>query len=232
MLPLHGPPPQHAHGGRGSSRLISRAAWRRAAYPVSVDIQLLRLFLFSVLFAARRLGQSLNAHDVRVLLVTGVVGMVAALVGLSFSTDGSFFRFFFLFWLCRRKVNIEKSYEENDDGGVSLGVLGGASASLLFNPSVAVIGHWFDKRGALATGVACTAGGTGDVVFPVLPLPLADAGARLVDPRYCAAVSGGAGGGVCDAAETAATRHQDLRQQRRRGWWGGGQIDVQEVSMR
>ncbi|KAM3473962.1 hypothetical protein MY8738_008132 [Beauveria namnaoensis] len=67
-------------------------------------------------------------------------------------------------------LNIEKSYEENDDGGVSLGVLGGASASLLFSPSVAVTGHWYDKRRALATGVACTAGGIGDVVLPVLIL--------------------------------------------------------------
>ncbi|KAM3444647.1 hypothetical protein MY3296_010221 [Beauveria thailandica] len=55
---------------------------------------------------------------------------------------------------------------------LSFGVLGGASASLLFNPSVAVIGHWFDKRRALATGVACTAGGIGGVVFPVLILYL------------------------------------------------------------
>jgi predicted MFS family arabinose efflux permease len=43
---------------------------------------------------------------------------------------------------------------------------------LLFNPSIASVGHWFLKRRALATGIACTAGGTGGVVFPLLILYL------------------------------------------------------------
>jgi predicted MFS family arabinose efflux permease len=51
---------------------------------------------------------------------------------------------------------------------LSFGVLGGISASLLFNPSVSAIGHWFFKRRALATGIACTAGGIGGIVFPLI----------------------------------------------------------------
>jgi predicted MFS family arabinose efflux permease len=39
---------------------------------------------------------------------------------------------------------------------------------MLFNPSISAIGHWFSKRRALATGIACTAGGTGGVVFPII----------------------------------------------------------------
>ncbi|TQV92442.1 riboflavin transporter MCH5 [Cordyceps javanica] len=56
---------------------------------------------------------------------------------------------------------------------LSFGVLGGASASLLFNPGLAAIGHWFAKRRALATGVACTAGGLGGILFPLVILYLA-----------------------------------------------------------
>lgn len=47
------------------------------------------------------------------------------------------------------------------------------SASLLFNPSIAVIGHWFSKRRGLATGIACTAGGLGGVAFPLIILYVA-----------------------------------------------------------
>jgi MFS family permease len=47
-------------------------------------------------------------------------------------------------------------------------MLGGISASMLFNPSISAIGHWFSKRRALATGIACTAGGAGGVVFPLI----------------------------------------------------------------
>ncbi len=46
------------------------------------------------------------------------------------------------------------------------------SASLLFNPAVAVIGQWFSKRRALATGIACTAGGIGGIIFPLIILYL------------------------------------------------------------
>jgi predicted MFS family arabinose efflux permease len=56
---------------------------------------------------------------------------------------------------------------------LSFGVLGGISASLLFNPSLAAIGHWFDKRRAFATGLACTAGGLGGIAFPLIVLYLA-----------------------------------------------------------
>ena len=47
------------------------------------------------------------------------------------------------------------------------------SASLLFNPSVASIGQWFYTRRALATGIACTAGGIGGVAFPLVILEFA-----------------------------------------------------------
>lgn len=51
---------------------------------------------------------------------------------------------------------------------LSFGVLGGASAALLFNPAVSAISHWFSAKRGLATGVACTAGGLGGLCFPLI----------------------------------------------------------------
>lgn len=51
---------------------------------------------------------------------------------------------------------------------LSFGVCGGISASLLFNPALSAIGHWFCKRRAFATGVACTAGGLGGIAFSLI----------------------------------------------------------------
>ncbi|KAH8203991.1 hypothetical protein TruAng_001802 [Truncatella angustata] len=76
---------------------------------------------------------------------------------------------------------------------LSFGVLGGISASMLFNPSISAIGHWFSKQRALATGVACTAGGAGGVAFPLIILYLTPkigfAWAMRVIGLICAAAS-------------------------------------------
>lgn len=48
------------------------------------------------------------------------------------------------------------------------GVLNGCSASLLFTPSFAAIGHWFYHRRGLATGIASTGGCFGGIVYPII----------------------------------------------------------------
>ncbi|PYI08758.1 MFS general substrate transporter [Aspergillus sclerotiicarbonarius CBS 121057] len=53
---------------------------------------------------------------------------------------------------------------------LSFSVLGGISSSTLWSPPVAAVGHWFNKRRGLVTGVACTAGGIGGVIFPLIIL--------------------------------------------------------------
>lgn len=53
---------------------------------------------------------------------------------------------------------------------LSFSVLGGLSACTLFTPAIAAVGHWFDIRRGLATGIACTAGGIGGVIFPLIIL--------------------------------------------------------------
>ncbi|KAF4925712.1 MFS transporter asaE [Colletotrichum viniferum] len=105
-------------------------------------------YAFFLYFCGAQVGPIFDAHDVRYLVIPGCIGIVAAIMLMSFCKE--FYQFFLTF-----------------------GVLGGMSASLLFNPSISAIGHWFSERRALATGIACTAGGVGGVIFPLSILYLA-----------------------------------------------------------
>ncbi|KAI5458696.1 oxalate/formate antiporter [Mariannaea sp. PMI_226] len=105
-------------------------------------------YAFFLFFCGAQVGPIFDSYDIRVLIIPGSIGMVASTICLSFSQH--FYQFF-----------------------LSFSVLGGISASLLFNPSISTISHWFDKRRGLATGVACTAGGIGGVWIPLVILYLA-----------------------------------------------------------
>ncbi|KAF4827353.1 MFS transporter asaE [Colletotrichum tropicale] len=105
-------------------------------------------YAFFLYFCGAQVGPIFDAHDVRYLVIPGCIGIVAAIMLMSLCKE--FYQFFLTF-----------------------GVLGGMSASLLFNPSISAIGHWFSERRALATGIACTAGGVGGVIFPLIILYLA-----------------------------------------------------------
>ncbi|KAI1792396.1 monocarboxylate permease [Ganoderma leucocontextum] len=51
---------------------------------------------------------------------------------------------------------------------VSHGVLFGIGLAMLFNPSVAVLGHWFQRRRALAIGLTTGGSASGGVIFPII----------------------------------------------------------------
>ncbi|KAJ4167523.1 hypothetical protein NW754_011340 [Fusarium falciforme] len=102
---------------------------------------------FFLYFCGAQVGPIIDAHDIKFVIIPGSIGMVASMIFVSLSTE--FYQFL-----------------------LSFGVLGGMSASLLFNPSLAAVGHWFYKRRAFATGLACTAGGIGGVAFPLVILYL------------------------------------------------------------
>lgn len=53
---------------------------------------------------------------------------------------------------------------------MTFSILGGLSSSLLFTPCIATVGQWFCKRRALATGITCTSGGIGGILFPLVVL--------------------------------------------------------------
>ncbi|KAI9056296.1 monocarboxylate permease [Trametes sanguinea] len=48
------------------------------------------------------------------------------------------------------------------------GVLFGVGIALLFSPSIAVLGHWFRRRRALAIGLTTGSSAVGGVVFPII----------------------------------------------------------------
>ncbi|KAI0118928.1 major facilitator superfamily domain-containing protein [Nemania sp. FL0031] len=102
-------------------------------------------YAFFLYFTGAQTGPIFDAYPVRLLIIPGSIGIAASIFFFSVSTE--FYQYL-----------------------LSFGVLGGISASLLFNPSISAVGHWFYKRRAFATGVACTAGGIGGVVFPLIIL--------------------------------------------------------------
>jgi MFS family permease len=105
-------------------------------------------FPFCLYFAGVQIGPLFDVYGPRVLVIIGSIGLVASLMFLSVSTE--YYQII-----------------------LSFGVLGGLSACCLFTSAVSAIGHWFHRRRGLAMGVACTAGGTGGLVFSLIILFLA-----------------------------------------------------------
>lgn len=119
-----------------------------AGWPPSTIGWIFSAYAFFLYICGAQVGPIFDAYDVRWLVIPGCIGSVTALICFSFATE-----FYQLL--------------------LSFGVLGGISASLLFTPAISAVGHWFHKRRAFATGIACTAGGTGGIVFPLIILYLA-----------------------------------------------------------
>ncbi|KAK4649255.1 uncharacterized protein QC761_117300 [Podospora bellae-mahoneyi] len=86
-------------------------------------------------------GPVFDKHGPRWPIVGGSVCLFAALIVVSISTN---------YWHLL----------------VAFAVFSGLGSALLFTPSIAAIGHFFNERRGLATGVATTAGSVSAVVFP------------------------------------------------------------------
>ncbi|KAL6233710.1 hypothetical protein BDW75DRAFT_231749 [Aspergillus navahoensis] len=102
-------------------------------------------YAFFLYVAGAQAGPIFDCYGPLYVVVPGSVGMVVSLLCFSFSTE--YYQIF-----------------------LSFSVLGGLSACALFNPAISVIGHWFNVRRGIATGIACTAGGLGGVAFPLIIL--------------------------------------------------------------
>ncbi|KAL4784147.1 major facilitator superfamily domain-containing protein [Aspergillus varians] len=100
-------------------------------------------YAFFLYVAGAQVGPIFDCYGPLYVIVPGSIGMVASLLLFSFSTE--YYQIF-----------------------LSFSVLGGLSACTLFNPAISVIGHWFNCRRGVATGLACTAGGLGGVIFPLV----------------------------------------------------------------
>ncbi|TWU74260.1 hypothetical protein ED733_004649 [Metarhizium rileyi] len=113
--------------------------------PASVTGWIFSTYAFLTLSCGVQAGPIFDAYDVKLLIIPGSIGMVVMTMILSVCKE--FYHFFLTF-----------------------SILGGLSSSLLFNPCIATTGQWFNRRRALATGIVCTAGGIGGIVFPLMIL--------------------------------------------------------------
>ncbi|KAJ5762398.1 uncharacterized protein N7511_005780 [Penicillium nucicola] len=100
---------------------------------------------FFLYIAGAQTGPIFDTYGSKFVIIPGSIGMVLSMVCFSFSEE--YYQIF-----------------------LSFSVLGGLSACTLFTPAISTVGHWFNLRRGWATGVACTAGGIGGVIFPLIIL--------------------------------------------------------------
>ncbi|KAH9846763.1 monocarboxylate permease [Lenzites betulinus] len=103
------------------------------------------LQIFFLYFIGTLTGRVFDAYGTKYLIITGTVITVFSLMMVS---------------LCQK----DQAYQVF----LSHGVLFGFGIALLFNPAVAVLGHWFRKRRALAIGLTTGGSASGGVVLPIL----------------------------------------------------------------
>ncbi|RAH45833.1 monocarboxylate permease-like protein, Mch4 [Aspergillus brunneoviolaceus CBS 621.78] len=106
------------------------------------------VFSFFLYFAGAQVGPIFDSRGPLPVVIPGSIGLIVAVFCFSASTE------YYQIML-------------------SFSVLGGLSSCLLFTPAISAIGHWFNVRRGLATGIACTAGGLGGVFFPLIILYVA-----------------------------------------------------------
>ncbi|KAI1787128.1 monocarboxylate permease [Ganoderma leucocontextum] len=90
-------------------------------------------------------GRIFDAYGTTVLIPLGSVLCVVAMMLISLAQKDQAYQLF-----------------------LSQGVLFGMGIALLFNPSVAVVGHWFRRHRATAIGIVLSGGAVGGIVFPIL----------------------------------------------------------------
>ncbi|KAG8166862.1 hypothetical protein KVR01_002551 [Diaporthe batatas] len=101
------------------------------------------IYTFVVFFGGLFIGPLFDKHGPRWLVLTGTVSVGASMMLFSISTELWHFI-------------------------LSFGVFCGLGCSLLFTPSLAAVGHFFQVRRGLATGIASTGGSIGGIVFPLM----------------------------------------------------------------
>ncbi|KAI9056291.1 MFS general substrate transporter [Trametes sanguinea] len=100
---------------------------------------------FFLYFIGPFVGRIFDAHGCRILIPLGSIVCILALVLVSFAKPNEAYQVF-----------------------LSHGVLFGIGISILFNPSIAVLGHWFRRRRALAIGITTGGSALGGVLLPIV----------------------------------------------------------------
>ncbi|BEI86583.1 hypothetical protein CcaverHIS002_0608700 [Cutaneotrichosporon cavernicola] len=97
---------------------------------------------FLLFFGGLVVGRWFDAHGAHVLIIPGSIIIVLSLMFVSLSTK------FYQLMLCQ-------------------GVLFGIGSALIFHPTIAVPGHWFRRRRALAMAIVGASSGAGGTVWPI-----------------------------------------------------------------
>ncbi|CDO77908.1 hypothetical protein BN946_scf184692.g6 [Trametes cinnabarina] len=100
---------------------------------------------FFLYFSSPFVGRVFDTHGSKVLIPLGSVVCVLALVMVSLARPDQTYQVF-----------------------LSHGVLFGIGISLLFNPSIAVLSHWFHRHRALAIGITTGGSALGGVLLPII----------------------------------------------------------------
>ncbi|TFK87296.1 MFS general substrate transporter [Polyporus arcularius HHB13444] len=103
------------------------------------------LQIFLLYFGGTFAGRIFDAYGTSVMIPLGSFILVFALMMVSLT-----------------------QYDQAYQVFLSHGVLFGLGIALLFNPSLAVLGHWFRRRRALAIGLTTGGSASGGVVFPII----------------------------------------------------------------
>ncbi|KAK7205935.1 putative monocarboxylate permease [Myxozyma melibiosi] len=114
-----------------------------AQYDESTISWIFSTYSFAFFFCGVQVGPVFDKYGARPLVICGSLGTVVGV--MMFSLCHQYYQFF-----------------------LSFAVLCGISGSMIFTPSVAVVGQYFLARRGLATGVAATGGSFGGIMFPLM----------------------------------------------------------------
>ncbi|KAI7410524.1 hypothetical protein KC336_g12376 [Hortaea werneckii] len=118
-----------------------------AALPKNTTAWIIGVHLFLNWVLTFPIGIVFDKQGSNILLVVGSVFYLAGIFGMAESSR---------FWQFM----------------VTYGMVGGAGSAILSTVAVSVLGHWFDKRKGLATGIVILGGSLGGVVFPLALRPM------------------------------------------------------------
>ncbi|KAL3429698.1 major facilitator superfamily domain-containing protein [Aspergillus tetrazonus] len=101
------------------------------------------IYAFLTFFGGVQVGPVFDARGPRLLVLGGSVLVMLQVITMGFCTQ---------YW----------------HFVLSIGVAGGLGTSMIFTPAVSAIGHYFNERRGVATGLAATGGSVGGVAFPLI----------------------------------------------------------------
>lgn len=99
--------------------------------------------VFLAFFGGLQIGPVFDAKGPRLLILSGSILMVAAVLLMGICTQ---------YWHFM----------------LTIGILAGTGTSLIFTPAVSSVGHFFLVKRASATGLAATGGAIGGIAFPLM----------------------------------------------------------------